>query len=67
MPGELPHVSSVQDLLKKLETSEETGLSDEAVSERLKTYGYNGSPYLMLCKSSSKWCLMLFFLKFRTS
>ena len=44
MPGELPHVSSVQDLLKKLETSEETGLSDEAVSERLKTYGYNGSP-----------------------
>ena len=60
MPVELPHVSSVQDLLKKLETSEETGLSDEVVSERLKTHGYNGlfikDPWLlMLCKSFSKW------------
>ena len=45
MSRELPHISSVQDLLKKLETSVETGLSDEAVSERLKTIGYNGSSF----------------------
>lgn len=43
MPGELYHVYSVQDLLKKLDTSVETGLTDEVIEERLKTHGYNGS------------------------